>query len=85
MDASLRYRRRSRVGSTRISLVVWSAVDSRMPFTFGSINCFVAERREPPGELPSDVRIFTGQLGLFRYEISVRFANVTFFLNFEFQ
>ena len=82
MDARLRYRRRSRVGSTRISRVVWSAVDSRMPFTFGSIKCFVSERREPPVEFPSDLRTFTRQLALFRYEISVGFANVTFFFNF---
>ncbi len=33
-------------------------------------NVFVAERREPPGEYPSDLPTVTGQLALFRYKVS---------------
>ena len=29
----------------------------------------VAERREPPGEFPSDLRILTGHLALFRTKV----------------
>ncbi len=41
-----------------------------MALTFGSNQCFVAERREPPGEYPSDLTTVTGQLALFRYKVS---------------
>ena len=33
-------------------------------------NVFVAERREPPGEYPSDLTTVTGQLALFRYKVN---------------
>jgi hypothetical protein len=56
-----------------------------MSFTFGSIKCFVAERREPPVELPSDLRTFTGQIALSATKYAFGSRTLFFFLNFEFQ
>jgi len=38
----------------------------------------VAERRKPPGEFPSDSRIVTGQLALFRYNSATSWRQPVF-------
>lgn len=37
----------------------------------------VAERREPPGGFPRDLRMVTGQLALFRYQVNTTATVVT--------